>query len=132
MLASVATVAGTWGVDHVVLSSPQPGRKKGFYIACILLNVCLHVLPGATAAISKSNFIQWLDTVIQGLTKYDSLVYARPNREWGFYHRILMKEFLSIISVLSAAFQQWGREIVQPTVTLVAVATTLVVQEVGA
>ena len=40
-----------------------------------ILNVCLHVLPGATAAISKSNFIQWLYTVIQCLTKYDSLVY---------------------------------------------------------
>ena len=63
MLPSVATVAGTWGEDRVVLSSPQPSRKKGFYIACILLNVCLHVLPGATAAISKLNLCNgWMQS----------------------------------------------------------------------
>ena len=76
----------------------------------MLLNVCLRVLPGATLAASKANFVSWLDAVIQGMTKHDTLVYHGTVREPGFYHQILMKEFVVITLVLSQAFGEWGRD----------------------
>ena len=72
--------------------------------------MCLHVLPGATAAVSKLNSVRWLDSLIRSLTKYNSLVHAGPNREWGLYHHNLLKEFLKITLVLSEAFMQWGQD----------------------
>ena len=47
------------------------------------------LLVGATPAQSKANLMQWLDATIQSMTKYDTLVYAGGQREWGFFHQIL-------------------------------------------
>ena len=66
--------------------------------------------PGATAAASKMNFVQWLDAIIQGLARYNVLVYAGANREWSLYHQIMMYKFLEITTVFSSAFTQWGNE----------------------
>ena len=107
LLPSVATVAGVWGEQRVALTSPQPGRRKKILDLC---NVCLHVLSGATPAVSKQNFLQWLDSTIQGLTKHNTLVYAGGQREWGFYHHMILGEFLDITSILGLAFQQWGND----------------------
>ena len=71
--------------------------------------MCLHVLSGATPAASLNNFSEWLDAVIQGMTKHNTLVFRGPTRQIGFYHKIMMNEFLEITSVLSQAFRQWGR-----------------------
>ena len=76
----------------------------------MLLNVCLRVLPGTTPAASKTNFLRWLDNVIQAETKHNALVYRGSVREDGFYHQIMFDEFLIITSVLSQAFRQWGRD----------------------
>ena len=58
----------------------------------------------------KANFMNWLDSVIQGLTKHNCLVHYGSIRQPGFYQNILMSEFLEITSVLSQAFAQWGRD----------------------
>ena len=68
------------------------------------------LLAGATPAQSKANLAQWLDVTIQGMTKYDTLVYAGANREWGFFHHILLDEFIRITSALSEALSNWGQD----------------------
>ena len=93
ILPSVATVAGMWGDRDTLLSSPcQVCRKEGFYVVvCILMNMCL-CLCVARGASSKMNFMNWLESVIQGLTKYNCLVYHGSVRQHGFYHHILMSD----------------------------------------
>lgn len=44
------------------------------------------------------------------LMKYNNLVYYGPNRQEGFYHQILLHEFITITSTLSQAFGQWGQD----------------------
>ena len=90
-LASVNGVAGKWGNPPVMLTSPQQGRKD--FISHVYCNIIM-LVAGATPAQSKANLAQWLDVTIQGMTKYDTLVYAGANREWGFFHHILLDEFI--------------------------------------
>ena len=73
------------------------------------MNMCL-CLCVARGASSKMNFMNWLESVIQGLTKYNCIVYHGSVRQHGFYHHMLMSDFLTITSVLSQAFAQWGRD----------------------
>ena len=88
-------------------------------------------MPGATLAASKINFMRWLDLVIQGLTKYNCFVYHGSIRQYGFFHHILMSEFLSITSVLSQAFAQWGRDCAANGFSC-GIVTMLGAQEMGA
>ena len=60
--------------------------------------MCVYALPGATPAASKINFMQWLDAVVQGLTKHNTLVTYGGVRQYGFFHQILMNEFVNITS----------------------------------
>ena len=68
------------------------------------------MFSGATAALSKVNIMNWLDTTIQGLCKNNVLVHAGRNREWGFFHHLSLYEFLETTSVLSSALTQWGHD----------------------
>ena len=65
--------------------------------------MCVYALQGVTPAASKINFIQWLDAVVQGLTKHNNS-HIGGVRQYGFFHQILMSEFVNITSVLSQAF----------------------------
>ena len=72
--------------------------------------MCVYALPGATPAASKMNFMRWPDAVIQGLTKHNTFVTYGGVRQYGFFHQILMSEFVNITSVLSQAFAVCGRD----------------------
>ena len=72
--------------------------------------MCVYALPGATPAASKLNFMQWLDSVIQGLTKRNTLVTYGGIRQYVFFHQLLLSEFMNITSVLSQAVGTWGRD----------------------
>ena len=72
--------------------------------------MCVYALPGVTPAASKINFMRWLDVVVQGLTKHNTLVTYGGVRQYGFFHQILMNEFVNISSVLSQAFAVWGQD----------------------
>lgn len=64
------------------------------------------MLPGATAALSKLVFMNWMDNVNKVETKNNPLVFSAGQREWGFYHHIMLDEFLKIAEALSSAFRQ--------------------------
>ena len=93
-------MAGTCREDYVVLSSPQPGRKKGHMYITECVFTCITRGDGGGLEIKLYAMVRFTHT------KYNSLVHAGPNREWGFYHHILLKEFLKITSVLSEAIMQ--------------------------
>ena len=72
--------------------------------------MCVYALSGATPAASKLNFMQWLDGVVQGLCKNNTLVTYEGLRQYGFFHQIMMNEFVTITSILSQAFKVWGQD----------------------
>ena len=84
-LAFCATLTGAWRNKPIHLTSPQ---------------------PGATAALSKLAFMNWMDNVINRETRHNPLAYYEPGSqsEWGFYYHMLLDEFLEITGALSNAF----------------------------
>ena len=75
------------------------------------------MLLGATHAISRQNFVVWLDLVVMSATQSEVRVYDHAgNREYGMFANLREEEFGEVLTLISG-LDQWAGECITGRIT---------------